>query len=71
VGKLWRALDWKMLLYCVTIWNILRSFGIIYGCWVEFAAIWCIFPRFGMFGPRKIWQPCTTLLSVQSLSRFL
>jgi hypothetical protein len=21
--------------------------------------IWYIFPKFGMFGPRKIWQPCS------------
>jgi hypothetical protein len=50
-------LEWKMLLYFMTIWNILRSkgynfwsFGIVFGLWVYFF-------RFGMFGPRKIWQP--------------
>jgi hypothetical protein len=30
-GKIWRALEWKMLLYFMTIWNILRPFGIIFG----------------------------------------
>jgi hypothetical protein len=28
LGKFWRALEWKMLLYFMVIWNILRSFGI-------------------------------------------
>jgi hypothetical protein len=31
LGKFWRALEWKMLLYFMTIWNILWPFGIIYG----------------------------------------
>jgi hypothetical protein len=30
--------------YFTAIWYILLQFG--------------IFSRFGMFGPRKIWQPC-------------
>jgi hypothetical protein len=29
-GQIWRALEWEML-YFMTIWNILRPFGIIYG----------------------------------------
>jgi hypothetical protein len=41
----------------MTIWNILWPFGIIYGRLVEFVVICYIFPQFGMFGPRKIWQP--------------
>jgi hypothetical protein len=32
------------------IWNILRLFGIVCGNLVHFS-------RFGMLGPRKIWQP--------------
>jgi hypothetical protein len=31
LGKFRRALELKMLLYFMTIWNILRPFGIIYG----------------------------------------
>jgi hypothetical protein len=31
LGKFWRALEWKMLVYCMNIWNILRPFVIIYG----------------------------------------
>jgi hypothetical protein len=31
LGKIRRALEWKMLLYFMTIWNIFWSFRIIYG----------------------------------------
>jgi hypothetical protein len=46
-----------MLVYFMTIWNILRPFGIIYS---RLYSLWSfsIFSRFGMFGPRKIWQHC-------------
>jgi hypothetical protein len=30
LGKFWRALEWKILVYFMTIWNILLPFGIIY-----------------------------------------
>jgi hypothetical protein len=64
-----------MIVYYMTITNILRQFGIFYGNLVYFMAIWYIlwqfgifygnlvyfvvyFSPFGMFEPRKIWQPC-------------
>jgi hypothetical protein len=31
LGKFWRALEWKMLLYFMIIWNILWPYGIMYG----------------------------------------
>jgi hypothetical protein len=31
LGKFWRAFEWKMLVYFMAVWNILRSFGIFYG----------------------------------------
>jgi hypothetical protein len=31
LGKFWRTLEWKMLVYFMTIWNILRPFGIACG----------------------------------------
>jgi hypothetical protein len=31
LGKFWRALEWKMLVYFMVIWNILLPFGIFYG----------------------------------------
>jgi hypothetical protein len=30
-GKFWRALEWKMLVLFIFIWNILQSFGIFCG----------------------------------------
>jgi hypothetical protein len=30
LGKFWRALEWKMLVYFIVIWNILLPFGIFY-----------------------------------------
>jgi hypothetical protein len=44
--------------YFMTIWNILRPFGIFYG---NIYCIVCDMVYFtlidSMFGPRKIWQP--------------
>jgi hypothetical protein len=34
LGKFWSGLEWKMLVHFMTIWSILRLFGIIYGRWV-------------------------------------
>jgi hypothetical protein len=62
--KFWRALEWKMLVYFMLVWNILRSFakfyghlvncvghlGIIFGHWVYISPFWYIWSR-------KIWQP--------------
>jgi hypothetical protein len=53
LGKFWRALEWKMLVYFMFIWNIwyiLWPFGNV-------VVIWYIFPRFGIFCVEKIWQP--------------
>jgi hypothetical protein len=62
-GKIWRALEWKILLYFVTIWNIVRPFGIIYGLMCIYLDCGDLvnFTRFGRFGPRKIWQPLSRL----------
>jgi hypothetical protein len=50
LGKFWRAFEWKMLVYLMTIRYILRPFGIVCGHLVYFS-------HFGMFGLRKNWQP--------------
>jgi hypothetical protein len=59
LGKFWRALKWKMLVYVMVIWNILRPFDILYS---HLVMLW----SFGIFGPvfwyilsRKVWQPCS------------
>jgi hypothetical protein len=52
LGKFWRVLQWKMLVYYTAIWFILRLhvFGIFYGYLVYFFSFW-------HDAPRKIWQP--------------
>jgi hypothetical protein len=60
LGKIFRALDWKMLIYFMAILNILRTCGID-SLWLF--GTFCVhsvhFLRFGYHAPRKIWQPCT------------
>jgi hypothetical protein len=46
-----------MLVYLMTIWNILQQFCTIYGRLVHCAVIWYIFSSFGMLGASTIWQP--------------
>jgi hypothetical protein len=58
LGKFWRTLEWKMLAYLMNIWKILLPSG-IRNSW-PFALVsghLVYFSRFGMFRPRKIWQP--------------
>jgi hypothetical protein len=71
LGKFWRVLEWKMLVYFMAIWNILPSFGIFYDHLEYCTIIWYIlrpfgnvvvicyiFPHFGTYNvSRKIWQP--------------
>jgi hypothetical protein len=57
LDKFWRALDRKMLIYFMAVWNILQTFGIFYDHLVHFVSIWYIFSRFWYHVPRKIWQP--------------
>jgi hypothetical protein len=56
LGKFWRALDWKMLINFMAVWNILPTFGIFYDRLVHFVFIWYIFPVL-VSVPTKIWQP--------------
>jgi hypothetical protein len=43
LGKFFRALDWKILIYFMPIWNIFRAFGKYYGRLVQIMLIWYIF----------------------------
>jgi hypothetical protein len=52
LGKLWR-----ILVYFITIWSILRPFKIFYGHSVYFVVIWYIFPRFGILDQDKTGNP--------------
>jgi hypothetical protein len=44
LGKFWMVLKWKMLVYFIAIWFIIRPFGIFCGHLVYFMVIWYIFP---------------------------
>jgi hypothetical protein len=44
LGKFWWALDWKMFIYFMAIWNILQTFWIFNDHLVHFVFIWSIFP---------------------------
>jgi hypothetical protein len=46
LGKFWRFLLWKILVYFMTIWSILWPLEIFYGHLVYFVVIWYIFPHF-------------------------
>jgi hypothetical protein len=39
LGKFLRALEWKMLIYFMDFWNILRTFGKFYDNLVRFVLI--------------------------------
>jgi hypothetical protein len=57
LGKFWRALEWKMLVYFMTIWNILRQFGITYGRFVKVVVIWYILPNLVRLDHEKSGNP--------------
>jgi uncharacterized Tic20 family protein len=57
LGKFWSALDWKMLIHFVAIWNILLRFGKFYGHLVNSVFIWYIFPVFGIMYHWKSGNP--------------
>jgi hypothetical protein len=49
LGQFWGVLKWKMLLYFMSIWSILRLFGILCGYLGYYVAIWDILWPFGIF----------------------
>jgi hypothetical protein len=53
LGKFGRVLLWKILVYFMTIWSILRPLEILYGHLVYFVVIWYIFPHFGILDQEK------------------
>jgi hypothetical protein len=57
-GTFWRALEWKMLVYFMVFWNILRSFG-TYILWPfgNVVVIWYTFPRIGISCQEKSGNP--------------
>jgi hypothetical protein len=57
LGKFWRTLDCKMLIYCIAIWNNLQTFGIFYDHLVNFLFIWYIFSDLGIMYQEKSGNP--------------
>jgi hypothetical protein len=50
LGKVWRTLEWKTLVYFMVIWYILWPYGNV-------VVIWYIFPRFGKLCQEKSGNP--------------
>jgi hypothetical protein len=53
LGKLWKVLQWEMLVYLMAIWSILQSFGMFCGHLVFFIVDLVYFSRFGMLCQEK------------------
>jgi hypothetical protein len=61
LGKFWRALEWKRLVYSsYFILKILRPLGIHFMAIWSFGGIWVYFPPLWYIVSRKIWQPWST-----------
>jgi hypothetical protein len=57
LGKFWRFLDGKMLLYVMAICNILRTFGLFYDNSVHIVFIWYVFFGLGIMHQEKSGNP--------------
>jgi hypothetical protein len=57
LGKLWRALHWRMLIYFMALRNILQTFGIFYDHLVHFGFIWYNLFCFGTIYQEKYGNP--------------
>jgi hypothetical protein len=59
LGKFWRVLQWKLLVYFMAIWSILWPFGLFYGHFGLFCGYLVYFSPFWYVAPRKSWQSWT------------
>jgi hypothetical protein len=57
LGKFWRVLQGKILVYFMIIWSILRPLEIFYGHLVYFLVNWYISPCFGILHQEKSGNP--------------
>jgi hypothetical protein len=57
LGTFWRVLQWKIMVYFMVIWSILRPFDIFYGHLVYLVVIGYSFPRFGILHQEKSGNP--------------
>jgi hypothetical protein len=63
LGKFGRALQWKMLVYFMNIWSILRPFDKFYGYLVYFVVNWYIYPVLVSFTKKNLATQCRTSFS--------
>jgi hypothetical protein len=56
LGKFWRVLEWKIVIFSVVIWNILLPCGIFLLINVKFCGYLVYYYQFWYVLPRKIWQ---------------
>jgi hypothetical protein len=57
LGNFWRSFEWKMMVHFSTIWNILRSFGIMYYHLVIIVVILVYFSLFACLDQEKHGKP--------------
>jgi hypothetical protein len=57
LGKFWRVLQWRMLVYVMAIWSISPQFGRSCGHSIYFTVIWYVFSRFGILYQEKSGNP--------------
>jgi hypothetical protein len=68
-GKIWRALERTMLLYFMTIWSILRSFGIIFGLWYSLLSFGIFFFVLACLDQEKSGNPDRNCLFIVQFFR--
>jgi hypothetical protein len=73
LGKFCGVLLWKILVYFMANWSILRPLEIFYGHLVYFVVLWYNFPRFGILDQEKSGNPAldSTLYRQQAFSAYL
>jgi hypothetical protein len=64
LGKFWRVLQWKVLVYYMPIWSIIWLFEYI--LW-PFGILRFMFSRFGMFPQEKYGNPASFLWTADIL----
>jgi hypothetical protein len=57
LGKFWRVLQWKKMVYFTDTWSSLWSFVIFYGHLEKLLVIWYILSRFGILHKEKSGNP--------------
>jgi hypothetical protein len=70
LGKFWRTLQWKMLIYIMDFWSSFRPFDTVYGNFAYLVVIRCIFPCVGKLYQEKSGKPVTCTRSTAEEEQF-